>query len=209
MVERAGQFLYKRGFLKGQLRSYSYRIAQLAVFVLSDILIQPDNLYSQKAMKMHSFIIFCLLGVLSAQEVTISDLRSCQIKNNLRMDCRYTLKGASKELTCTYKDQDKVMGSTNTTISPEAAFKGRANVAFSGDKLCRLTLTGFSKDNPKNISCTIEAVETATKTVLVDYTKLEKCSAISMLLQSCSKVLLALAQKSLYLNGNLGWFLVA
>lgn len=142
-------------------------------------------------MKMHLVITFCLLGVLSAQEVT--KLTSCQTKDkNLRMDCEYTLPDQAKKPTCEYRQDDQVMGSTDSTVKPEPTFKNRANVTLLEGNVCRLVLTGFSQEKAKNNTCIIKEAGTANRTQLVDPKTVLTCSAISMLFQSISKVLLAM-----------------
>ncbi|KAG5843997.1 hypothetical protein ANANG_G00156800 [Anguilla anguilla] len=144
-----------------------------------------------KAMKMHLFIMFCLLGVLTAQEV--KELTSCQTKEkNLRMDCKYTVPDTSKALTCEYRQEGKVMGSTDPKATVDTPFKNRANVTLLGVNVCRLVLTGLSQDKPKNNTCIITQGKSANKTVAVDPKTLIPCSAISVLFQTSPAVLLTL-----------------
>ncbi|KAJ8343100.1 hypothetical protein SKAU_G00330280 [Synaphobranchus kaupii] len=150
---------------------------------------QQNQSSCHKAMKMHLFITFCLLGALSAQEVT--ELTSCLTKEkNLMMDCKFTLTNKTAPPTCEYKQDGDVMGSTDSSVTPEPTFKKRANVTLLVGNICRLLLTGFSADKAKNHTCIIKQMMTATKSVLVESKSLLHCSAISMLFQTSPKMLL-------------------
>ncbi|KAK6316621.1 hypothetical protein J4Q44_G00120210 [Coregonus suidteri] len=122
----------------------------------------------------------CLLGFASAQKVTL--LNSCLSKeNNLRMDCKYELTAASPVPTCTYTQENNVVGSTDPATSQDPTFKNRADVAImEGSTTCRLILTGLSDDKPKNFTCTIKQKETVSKTSTVEKKLLQKCSAWSV-----------------------------
>ncbi|KAJ8401683.1 hypothetical protein AAFF_G00376540 [Aldrovandia affinis] len=157
----------------------SYKLPRYRTTAVSIELNQPPCC---KAMKMYLLTALCLLGFLSAQEVT--ELTSCLTKEkNLRMDCKYTLTDTSTKPTCDYKQGTKVMGSTDTTVKPDSTFKNRANVTLM-DKMCRLSLTGFSESGAKNYTCIIKQKTAADRTALVDGKALATCSAFSTLLQT-------------------------
>ncbi|XP_035288329.1 obscurin-like isoform X2 [Anguilla anguilla] len=122
-------------------------------------------------MKMHLFITLCLLVVQGlSSEVEVNELTSsCQTKEKiLMMDCNYTVSNTSKALTCEYRQEDKVIGSTDPKVAVDPTFKNHANVTLLDGNVCRLLLMGFSEDTPKNYTCIITQGETANKTVVVD-----------------------------------------
>ncbi|KAI1903293.1 hypothetical protein AGOR_G00025710 [Albula goreensis] len=142
-------------------------------------------------MKMYLLTTLCLLVVVAAQEVT--ELTSCKTKeNNLRMDCKYKPTDPPTDVICEYRQDNKLMGSTDPKASPEPAFKNRANVTIIAGPVCRLSLTGFSEDKPKNNTCIIKQKNTASKSELVDAKKLATCSAFSILLQTSPKAMLVM-----------------
>lgn len=55
--------------------------------------------------------------------------------------------------------ENKLVGSTNTSSSPDSTFKNRANVSIEGS-VCKLNLKGFSADQPKNYTCFIKQTAT-------------------------------------------------
>ncbi|KAM9498009.1 thy-1 membrane glycoprotein isoform 1-T2 [Salvelinus alpinus] len=121
----------------------------------------------------------CLLGFASTQ--TVTKLTSCLTKEkNLRMDCKYQLTAVTPVPTCTYTQENSVVGSTDPAKSPDPTFKNRGVVVITENiTTCRLTLTGFSDDKPKNFTCTIKQKETVSKTSTVEKKLLLECSAWS------------------------------
>ena len=111
------------------------------------------------------------LGFASAQKVT--KLTSCLTKEkNLRMDCEYELTAATPVPTCTYTQENNVVGSTDPAKIQDPTFKNRGAVAImEGISTCRLNLTGLSDDKPKNFTCTIKQKETVSKTSTVEKSK--------------------------------------
>ncbi|KAG7484817.1 hypothetical protein MATL_G00054720 [Megalops atlanticus] len=140
-------------------------------------------------MKIYLFTTLCLLGVSAAQKVT--QLSPCVTKeNNLRLDCKYEAVEPSPQPTCEFRQDGKVMGSTNTSVTPEPAFKNRVSVVIMPDNMCRLNLTGFSDDKPRNYTCIIKQKKTAEKTSEFQKKNLATCSAISVLFQNSTNMLL-------------------
>uniref|UniRef100_A0A8C7N4T8 Uncharacterized LOC109873284 n=1 Tax=Oncorhynchus kisutch TaxID=8019 RepID=A0A8C7N4T8_ONCKI len=139
------------------------------------------------------------LGFASAQKVT--KLTSCLTKEkNLRMDCEYELTAATPVPTCTYTQENNVVGSTDPAKSQDPTFKNRGAVAImEGISICRLNLTGFSDDKPKNFTCTIKQKETVSKTSTVEKKLLLQCSAWSehgsMLMLTVTSLVLLLEAK--------------
>ncbi len=97
------------------------------------------------------------LGVASAQ--IPPQLSSCLTKDqNLDMYCKFTLDPKIKE-TCYYMTENKLVGSTNISSSPDSTFKNRANVSIVKN-VCTLNLKGFSADQPKTYTCFIKQTAT-------------------------------------------------
>lgn len=88
------------------------------------------------------------------------------------MDCKYELTAATPVPICTYTQENNVVGSTDPAKSQDPTFKNRGAVAImEGITTCRLNLTGFSDDKPKNFTCTIKQKETVSKTSTVEKSK--------------------------------------
>ncbi len=97
------------------------------------------------------------LGVASAQ--TSLQLSSCLTKDqNLEMYCKFT-PDPKLQKTCYYMTENKLVGSTNTSITPDSTFKNRATVSIVED-MCKLNLNGFSADKPQNYTCFIKQTAT-------------------------------------------------
>lgn len=111
------------------------------------------------------------LGVASAQ--TSLQLSSCLTKDqNLDMYCKFTPVSDSKlQKTCYYMTENKLVGSTNMSSTPESTFKNRATVSIV-ENMCKLNLKGFSDDKPKNYTCFIKQTATAVSvSAVVDKSK--------------------------------------
>lgn len=88
------------------------------------------------------------------------------------MDCEYELTAATPVPTCTYTQENNVVGSTDPAKIQDPTFKNRGAVAImEGISTCRLNLTGLSDDKPKNFTCTIKQKETVSKTSTVEKSK--------------------------------------
>lgn len=95
------------------------------------------------------------LGVATGQ--TSLQISSCLTKNqNLEMSCKFTpASGSSLQKTCYYMMENQLIASTNSSSIPDSNFKNRANISIV-DNTCKLSLTGFSADKPKNYTCFIK-----------------------------------------------------
>lgn len=79
------------------------------------------------------------------------------------MICTFTPDPDPKlQKTCYYMTEDKLVGSTNSSSSPDSTFKNRANVSITAN-MCKLYLKGFSDDKPKNYTCFIQQTTTPMK----------------------------------------------
>lgn len=158
----------------------------LLVFVLQ-VVYKQDTVV--RMMYYTAFATFFLLGVASAQNPP--QLSSCLTKDqNLDMYCKFTLDPKIKE-TCYYMTENKLVGSTNISSSPDSTFKNRANVSIVGN-VCKLNLKGFSADQPKNYTCFIKQTATPVSvSAEVDKSKLQACSAWCVMQHSGAALLLA------------------
>lgn len=142
----------------------------------------------------------------------------CSIdEHHLRMDCKYALPPESPEPFCKYTNGDRLFDTTNPEEEQHAPFKNRAKVRLFPGNICRLLFKNLP-NGKSNFTCNIKYADstTASKTsvvekskqhllVVTDYPKKKKtciifliaelllpCSAWSVLLQSCSGLLLTL-----------------
>ncbi|KAL0193451.1 hypothetical protein M9458_011747, partial [Cirrhinus mrigala] len=100
-----------------------------------------------------------------------SDLKltACVNKEqNLEMFCKFTPVSDPKLTICYYKVKSVVVGSTDSTLSPDKTYQNRATV-YIEENTCKLLLKGFSDDKPQNYTCYIkQSVEPLAITSLVD-----------------------------------------
>ncbi len=137
-----------------------------------------------------AFATFFLLGVASAQ--TSLQLSFCVTKDqNLDMYCKFTPASDPKlQKTCYYMTENKLVGSTNSSATPDSTFKNRANVSLV-ENVCKLNLKGFSDDKPKNYTCFIKQSATVSVSAIVDKSKPQACSAWCVMQHSGAALLLA------------------
>uniref|UniRef100_A0A667ZFQ2 Thy-1 cell surface antigen n=1 Tax=Myripristis murdjan TaxID=586833 RepID=A0A667ZFQ2_9TELE len=132
-----------------------------------------------------SYSLFCFA---SAQKVT--QLSYCSIdEHHLRMDCKYSLPAESPEAVCKYTQGERVLDTTDPEEEQHAPFKTRAKVRIFPGNNCRLLFKNLP-NGKSNFTCNIKQTETASKTSVVEKKLLLPCSALSVLLQSCSGLLL-------------------
>ncbi|KAJ7996206.1 hypothetical protein DPEC_G00234650 [Dallia pectoralis] len=117
----------------------------------------------------------CLLGFASAQKVT--ELTHCMMDNHLRMDCTYELSPATPIPTCLFTQDKKVVASTNNSYTQELYKNGATATILEGQNICRLNVTTFADDKPKNFTCTIKQKDTNSKIVAVEKGTAPTCSA--------------------------------
>ncbi|XP_056113315.1 thy-1 membrane glycoprotein [Rhinichthys klamathensis goyatoka] len=138
-----------------------------------------------------AFATFFLLGVASGQ--TSLQISSCLTKDqNLQMSCKFVPATDPKLLkTCYYMTENKLIGHSNSSITPDSTFKNRANVSIS-NTTCELYLKGFSADKPTNYTCFIKQTASPVSVVAtVDKSKLQTCSAWCVVQHSGAALLLA------------------
>uniref|UniRef100_A0A8D3CW16 Thy-1 membrane glycoprotein n=1 Tax=Scophthalmus maximus TaxID=52904 RepID=A0A8D3CW16_SCOMX len=132
------------------------------------------------------------LGFASAQKVI--QLNYCSIdEHHLRMDCKYALSGESPEAFCKYTQGERLLDTTDPDEEQHAPFKKRARARIFPGNNCRLLFKNLP-NGKSNFTCNIRQTNsgTATKTSVVEKKLLLPCSAWSVLLQSCSGLLLTL-----------------
>ncbi|XP_069396004.1 thy-1 membrane glycoprotein isoform X2 [Paralichthys olivaceus] len=135
---------------------------------------------------------FFLFGFASAQRVI--QLTYCSIdEHNLRMDCKYALSGESPEVFCKYTQGERLLDTTDPDEEQHAPFKNRARARIFPGNNCRLLFKNLP-NGKSNFTCNIKQTNSATvsKTSVVEKKLLLPCSAWSVLLQSCSGLLLTL-----------------
>uniref|UniRef100_A0A3Q1EZ58 Thy-1 cell surface antigen n=1 Tax=Acanthochromis polyacanthus TaxID=80966 RepID=A0A3Q1EZ58_9TELE len=133
-----------------------------------------------------------LVGFASAQKVI--QLAYCSIdEDHLRMDCKYSVPPESPEPFCKYTQRDRLLDTTDPDEEQHAPFKHRARARIFPGNVCRLLFKNLPKGK-SNFTCNIKVPDggTATKTSVVEKKLLLPCSAWSVLLQSCSGLLLTL-----------------
>ncbi|XP_072230960.1 thy-1 membrane glycoprotein [Leuresthes tenuis] len=134
-------------------------------------------------------------GFASAQKVI--QLSYCSIgENHLRMDCKYAVPAESPEAFCKYTQGaqgERLLDTTDPDEEQHAPFKNRAKVRIFPGNNCRLLFKNLP-NGKSNFTCNIKLPDsaTATKTSVVEKKLLLPCSAWSVLLQSCSGLLLTL-----------------
>uniref|UniRef100_A0A1A8LB44 Thy-1 cell surface antigen n=3 Tax=Nothobranchius TaxID=28779 RepID=A0A1A8LB44_9TELE len=141
-----------------------------------------------------------LFGFASAQKVV--QLAYCSVaENHLRMDCKYALPAESPEVLCKYTQGERLLDTTDPNEEQPTSFKNRAKVRLFPGNNCRLLFKNLP-EGKSNFTCNIKQGEssTATKTSVVDKMLLLPCSAWSVLLQSCSGLLLTLMTLPLLLE---------
>ncbi|CAN9501477.1 unnamed protein product [Ophioblennius macclurei] len=145
-----------------------------------------------------------LFGFTSAQKVI--QLAYCSVdENHLRMDCKYAPPAESPEVYCKYTNGDRLFDTTDPEEEQHAPFKTRARVRLFPGNICRLLFKNVP-NGKSNFTCNIKAVESGkivTKTSVVEKKLLLPCSAWSVLLQSCSGLLLTLM--TLYMLQEIHW----
>ncbi|MCJ8748643.1 hypothetical protein PDJAM_G00167010 [Pangasius djambal] len=113
---------------------------------------------------------FCLLGMASCQ--SINTLTACLTKEqNLVMMCKFTPAPLNVNAACTYEVENKVVATTNISINVDPTFKSRGKAEISSNT-CKLSLTGFSDDQPKTYTCIIKQEKSASKEITVDKSKI-------------------------------------
>ncbi|XP_044079735.1 thy-1 membrane glycoprotein [Siniperca chuatsi] len=134
-----------------------------------------------------------LFGLASAQKVI--QLHYCSIdEHHLRMDCKYAVPPESPEPFCKYTQGERLFDTTDPDEEQHAPFKKRAKVRIFPGNNCRLLFKNLP-DGKSNFTCNIKLPDspvTASKTSVVEKKLLLPCSAWSVLLQSCSGLLLTL-----------------
>uniref|UniRef100_A0A1A8ELK3 Thy-1 cell surface antigen n=1 Tax=Nothobranchius korthausae TaxID=1143690 RepID=A0A1A8ELK3_9TELE len=141
-----------------------------------------------------------LFGFASAQKVV--QLAYCSVaQNHLRMDCKYALPAESPEVLCKYTQGGRLLDTTDPNEEQPTSLKNRAKVRLFPGNNCRLLFKNLP-EGKSNFTCNIKQGEssTATKTSKVDKMLLLPCSAWSVLLQSCSGLLLTLMTLPLLLE---------
>ncbi|XP_069572513.1 thy-1 membrane glycoprotein [Brachyistius frenatus] len=133
-----------------------------------------------------------LIGFASAQKVI--QLSYCSIdEDHLRMDCKYSLPAESPEPFCKYTQGERLFDTTFPDEEQHAPFKKRARVRLFPGNNCRLLFKNLP-NGKSNFTCNIKQGDSAiaVKTSVVEKKLLLPCSAWSVLLQSCSRLLLTL-----------------
>uniref|UniRef100_A0A3Q0QV70 Thy-1 cell surface antigen n=1 Tax=Amphilophus citrinellus TaxID=61819 RepID=A0A3Q0QV70_AMPCI len=134
-------------------------------------------------------MLFCFA---SAQKVI--RLTYCSIdENHLRMDCKYAIPPESEAL-CKYTQGERLLDTTDPEEEQHAPFKNRAKARIFPGNICRLLFKNLPSGK-FNFTCNIKVADsgsTTTKTSVVQKKLLLPCSAWSVLLQSCSGLLLTL-----------------
>ncbi|XP_078028520.1 thy-1 membrane glycoprotein [Epinephelus lanceolatus] len=136
--------------------------------------------------------IILLFGFASAQKVI--QLTYCSIdEDNLRMDCKYAVPAESPEPFCKYTNGERLFDTTDPDEEQHSPFKKRAKVRIFPGNICRLLFKNLP-NGKSNFTCNIRLPDSATvsKTSVVEKKLLLPCSAWSVLLQSCSGLLLTL-----------------
>ncbi|KAM4545086.1 thy-1 membrane glycoprotein [Odontesthes bonariensis] len=131
-------------------------------------------------------------GFASAQKVI--QLSYCSVNDNdLRMDCKYAVPAESPEPFCKYTQGERLFDTTDPDEEQHAPFKKRAKVRIFPGNNCRLLFRNLP-NGKSNFTCNIKLPDSATasKTSVVEKKLLLPCSAWSVLLQSCSGLLLTL-----------------
>ncbi|XP_070700138.1 thy-1 membrane glycoprotein-like [Pempheris klunzingeri] len=131
-------------------------------------------------------------GFASAQRVI--QLNYCSIdEHNLRMDCKYALPSEAPEPFCKYTHGERLFDTTDPEEEQHAPFKKRAKARIFPGNVCRLLFKNLP-NGKSNFTCNIKYADstTATKTSVVEKKLLLPCSTWSVLLQSCSGLLLTL-----------------
>ncbi|KAK9536416.1 hypothetical protein VZT92_006195 [Zoarces viviparus] len=133
-----------------------------------------------------------LFGFASAQKVI--QLNYCSIGEHLlRMDCKYAVPAESPQPFCKYTNGERLFDTTDPDEEQHAPFKKRARVRIFPGNICRLLFKNLPKGK-SNFTCNIKLPDSATasKTSVVEKKLLLPCSGWSVLLQSCSGLLLTL-----------------
>ncbi|XP_029704891.1 thy-1 membrane glycoprotein [Takifugu rubripes] len=133
-----------------------------------------------------------LFGLVSAQKVI--RLNYCSIaEDHLRIDCKYTLPPESPEPFCKYTNGKRLFDTTDPDEEQHAPFRNRAKVRLFPGNICRLLFKNLP-NGKSNFTCNIKYGNSSTvsKTSVVEKKLLLPCSAWSVLLQSCSGLLLTL-----------------
>ncbi|XP_074467530.1 thy-1 membrane glycoprotein [Sebastes fasciatus] len=141
-----------------------------------------------------------LFGFASGQKVI--QLNYCSLnENNLRMDCKYAVPAESPEPFCKYTNGERLFDTTDPDEEQHAPFKKRARARIFPGNICRFLFKNLP-NGKSNFTCTIRLpdVGTASKTSVVEKRLLLPCSAWSVLLQSCSGLLLTLMTLPLLLE---------
>uniref|UniRef100_A0A3Q3SFG5 Thy-1 cell surface antigen n=1 Tax=Mastacembelus armatus TaxID=205130 RepID=A0A3Q3SFG5_9TELE len=141
-------------------------------------------------------------GFASAQKVI--QLTYCSIdEHHLRMDCKYSLSAESPEAFCKYTMGEKVLDTTDPDEEQPPSLKARAKVRIFPGNICRLLYKNLP-NGKTNFTCNIKQAELgpALKTSTVEKKLLLPCSAWSVLLQSCSGLLLTLMTLGMLLENH-------
>uniref|UniRef100_A0A3Q1IP07 Thy-1 cell surface antigen n=1 Tax=Anabas testudineus TaxID=64144 RepID=A0A3Q1IP07_ANATE len=124
----------------------------------------------------------------------VIQLTYCSVNvDDLRMDCKYSLTTESPEAFCKYTQGARLLDTTDPDEEQHAPFKNRAKVRIFPGNNCRLLFKNLP-NGKSNFTCNIKQTDSATafKTSVVEKKLLLPCSAWSVLLQSCSGLLLTL-----------------
>ncbi|KAK2828525.1 hypothetical protein Q5P01_019559 [Channa striata] len=144
----------------------------------------------RKVVRMFVVITILLFGFASAQKV----IHYCSIdEDHLRMDCKYSVAPESPEVFCKYTHGEKILGTTDPNEEQYAISKNRAKVRIFPGNICRLLYRNLP-NGKSNFTCSIKQANltTVSKTSVVEKKLLLPCASWSVLLQSCSGLLLTL-----------------
>ncbi|CAK6953862.1 hypothetical protein FQA47_000371 [Scomber scombrus] len=111
------------------------------------------------------------------------------------MDCKYAVPAESPEVFCKYTQGERLLDTTNPDEEQHVPFKHRAKARLFPGNICRLLFKNLP-NGKSNFTCNIKGSQadsvTAIKTSVVEKKLLLPCTAWSVLLQSCSGLLLTL-----------------
>ncbi|KAM6970251.1 thy-1 membrane glycoprotein [Aplochiton taeniatus] len=139
---------------------------------------------------MYYLATICFLGFAATQKVI--QVSYCSIdEHHLRMDCKYEPAADSPDPVCKYTQGGKVLDTTDPEEQQDPAFQKRAKVLIMKGNSCRLRFNNLP-NGKTNFTCTIKQTQSADKLKTVEKKLLLPCSALSVLLESCSGLLLTL-----------------
>ncbi|XP_067463189.1 thy-1 membrane glycoprotein-like [Thunnus thynnus] len=143
---------------------------------------------------MFLFTTIFLFGFASAQKV-VQFTYCLKDELHLRMDCKYSAPAESPEVFCKYTQGERLLDTTDPNEEQHAPFKKRAKARIFPGNICRLLFRNLPSGK-HSFTCNIKGTQadnvTSSKTSEIDKKLLLACSAWSVLLQSCSGLLLTL-----------------